>query len=297
MLLNSCVPFSGTAFTYIGQSFGYDALRPGFLVSAMNALPTPTITQNYTGPWAKLSDASVSLSELKEDSSQVGSDTATLMAVSYTPDDNPYNITDNGDGTLDFEFGDDEFVYDKDANSEISEFSSDVNLEVTALVDSDEVSTTEAFTLSPEPVRLRFGRISMSNVFGSELIGLQMPMVTEYFFNGLVDVDGSPDGFYQVNENDTCTTFANHDVIVVADNLSIPGSSTIMLDNTTVVAGVFSISLSAPGGGITGQIDLSAKLYAGAIDNQWLQYDWYGDGGAMTIPRLVRPLVSLAAMT
>ena len=61
MLLNSCVPLGGTPFTYIGQSFGYDALRPGFLVSAMNALPTPTITQNYTGPWAKLSDASVSL--------------------------------------------------------------------------------------------------------------------------------------------------------------------------------------------------------------------------------------------
>ncbi|MCP4430234.1 MAG: LamG domain-containing protein, partial [Gammaproteobacteria bacterium] len=242
MFANTCVPVSGTPFTYIGQSFGYDVIRPAFVVSAMNALATPTITQNYTGLWAKLSDSSVSLLSPTSDSTQSGFDAITPMAVTYTQDLGFYGITDNGNGTLNFEFGDDQFVYDKDANSEVSEFSSDIDLTISEVVDLDSVSTTSAFTLTPDPVRLRFGRIRMSNIHGSELTGLQMPMIIEYYTGG----------FYQINGDDSCAQFNNADVIVDADNLSTPGSSTISVTNPTAVAGDFGISLSAPGAGITG---------------------------------------------
>ncbi len=265
MFANTCNGIV-TPHTYIGQPFGYDVIRPGFLVSAMNALPTPTVTQNYTGLlWAKLSDASVALTSPTADSTQTGSDAATLMSISYTQDTNLYTITDNGNGTLSFEFGDDQFVYNKDANSEISEFDSDIDLTVTAVTDLDSVSTTAAFTLTPDPVHLRFGRIRMSNVHGSELIDLQMPMVVEYF-NG---------GFYTTHFDDGCTIFDDNDVIVVADNLSTPGSSTISVTNQPAAnLGDFGITLTSPGAGITGQIDLRGRLNGGVNDNEWLRYSW-----------------------
>ena len=256
MLANTCA-----IYTYIGESFTYDVIHPSFEVSAMNGLTVPGVTQNYSGIWAKLNDASINLTSPIEDATQLGSDGLTLMAITYTQDAGLYNITDNADGTFNFEFADDQFVYDRDANSEISPFNSDIDLIITDVTDLDAITNTGTFTLQPLSVESRFGRIKMGNVHGSELIDLAMPMLVEYL---------NPAGLYVVNGDDNCTAVATAD-LAITDNLSVPGSSIVTVTNPLALAGDLGVGLTAPGAGIDGNIIVSPGL-AGVAD--WLQYDW-----------------------
>ncbi len=256
MLANTCA-----VYTYIGETFTYDVIHPSVEVSAMNGLAVPGVTQNYTGIWAKLDDSSITLTNPIEDATQLGSDGLTLMALTYTQDAGLYNITDNADGTINFEFADDQFVYDRDANSEISPFDSDIDLIITDVTDLDAVTNTGTFTLQPLPVESRFGRIKMGNVHGSELIGLAMPMLVEYL---------NPAGLYVVNGDDNCTAVTTAD-LVITDNLSVPGSSTVTVMNPVALTGNLGVDLTAPGVGIDGNIIVSPGL-TGVAD--WLQYDW-----------------------
>jgi len=256
MLANTCV-----IYTYIGESFTYDVIHPSFEVSALNGLAVPAVTQNYTGIWAKLDDTSITLTNPIEDATQFGSDGLMLMALTYTQDAGLYNITDNADGTFNFEFADDQFIYDRDANSEISPFDSGIDLIITDVTDLDAVTNTGTFTLQPLPMESRFGRIKMGNVHGSELIDLSMPMLIEYF---------NPAGLYVVNGDDNCTAVTTVD-LVITDNLSVPGSSIVTVTNPVALTGNLGVGLTAPGAGIDGNIIVSPGL-AGVAD--WLQYDW-----------------------
>jgi len=256
MLVDACA-----VYTYIGKAFTYDVIHPSFEVSAMNGLAVPGVTQNYTGIWAKLDDSSITLTNPIEDATQLGSDGLTLMALTYTQDAGLYNITDNADGTFNFEFANDQFVYDRDANSEISPFDSGIDLIITDVTDLDAVTNTGTFTLQPLPVESRFGRIKMGNVHGSELIDLAMPMLIEYL---------NPAGLYVVNSDDNCTSVTTAD-LAITDNLSVPGSSTVTVMNPVALTGNLGVDLTAPGVGIDGNIIVSPGL-TGVAD--WLQYDW-----------------------
>ena len=257
---NTCTTGT-TPFTYIGEPFGYGAIHPSFQVSAMNALNN--ITLNYTGPdWAKLSDDSVSFTKPTADGTQNDSNTTTptLMAITYTQDTNKYTINEVSGGIFNFEFANDEFIYDRHAYSEISEFDSDIALIINDIIDPDGIATnaTAPFTLTPDPVRLRFGRIKMSNVHGSELIDLAMPMFVEYYNSGA----------YVINGDDTCTVTPN---LAITDNLSTTGASTVSVASDPILLGDFGVTLTAPGVGVDGSIIVSPDL-AGVAD--WLQYEW-----------------------
>ena len=260
MLANTCVIYS-----YIGESFTYDVIHPSFEVSALNGLAVPAVTQNYTGIWAKLDDTSITLTNPTSDGTQLGSDSLTLMALSYTQDAGLYTITDNADGTFNFEFANDQFIYDRDANSEISPFNSDIDLIVTDVTDLDAVTNTGTFTLQPLSVESRFGRIKMGNIHGSELTALAMPMLVEYL---------NPVGLYVANPDDNCTVVTTAD-LAITDNLSVPGSSTVTVTNPLALAGDLGVGLTAPGAGIDGNIIVSPGL-TGVAD--WLQYDWDSAG-------------------
>ena len=264
MFADTCT-LGPSPFTYIGQTFLYDVIHPSFMVSAMNALAIPTVTQNYTGLWAKLDDSNITQTSPVADTTQVGSDGSTLMSITYTQDASLFTITDNGDGTINFEFGNDQFVYDRDANSEVSLFNSAIDLVITDITDLDGVTNTGSFTLSPNSIELRFGRIEMGNIHGSELVDLAMPMFVEYF-------DAS--GTYVINSDDDCTNVTTGDLIIT-DNLSVPGTSTVTVTNPVAVTGDLGITLTAPGAGVDGNIVVSPNL-TGLTD--WLQYDWDGLG-------------------
>jgi len=252
-------------FTYIGQNFTYAATHPSFVVSAFSALNT--VTTNYTDnlnsgdDWAKLDADSVAFVAPGADASQNGADGITPMAVSYTEDALDFNVVDNGAGSYGFEFRDDIFSYDKDSNSRVKPFSSDINLVISNVTDTDGVVTSAGETLSPTPIDLRFGRLRMENAYGSELSDLIMNYHLEYF-----DVIGiSP---FWTRHDDADTT------VMLGDIDAVPGNTAATAINLSLLPGKFEITLSAPlievVETITNEVDSSGET--------WLQYDWDGDG-------------------
>ena len=257
-------------YTYIGEDFGYST-PPAFTVSAWNALPTPTQTQNYLDGFAKLNASSITV-DVSTDTMAIGTDGMPLN-VSYTPA--PMLFTPQNDGTVDYTFGADtirygpdsgSLDYSKESNSEIAPFTGDLDPVLTQVSDI-EVTTvfTQAFDLIGN--QLRFGRIRMSNVHGSELTDLAMPMVVEYLV--------SP-GVYTINSDDSCTTVANGDIVINFDNLSVTGASTITVTNPTAIAGDLGVTLTSPGADNVGDINVSPDLDLSA--DKWLRWDWNNTG-------------------
>ena len=184
--------------------------------------------------------------DVSNDTSTMGTDSS-LLDIVYAPVAMTLPLPLLNNGSVKYEFGADKLRYGvasgsdhiKAANSEVSPFDADID-PVLTLIDDGEVSTvlSQAFDLDFSSVlkhQQRFGRVRMSNAFGSEVLDLNMPMTVEYF-------TGS---FYQTNADDGCTTFNSADLIVIADNLSTPGSSTVSVTNPTAIAGNLDVALAA----------------------------------------------------
>lgn len=269
VLENTCT--TPNPFTYIGQDFGY-LVNPVLKVSALNTLSA--ITENYQGNYVKLNANSLTIN-VSQDSTTVGSNIdPTPLLLSYNPQ--TMNFVANNDGTVNYTLGADQYRYGdtvtsntfiKLPNSEVAPFTADIDPLITQITDT-EITTAVSQTINLAGNNLRFGRIRMSNAFGSELMSLQMPMIVEYY-NGTS---------YQLNQDDSCTQFVNADLITISDNLITPGESTISVTNPTAVAGILDVTFTSPGANNVGTIDLSALLSAGTIENKWLRYDWDGDG-------------------
>ncbi|MEK7413806.1 MAG: DUF6701 domain-containing protein, partial [Planctomycetota bacterium] len=135
-------------------------------------------------------------------------------------------------------------------------------------VDTDNVSSAGHAELTTD---VRSGRVHIINAYGSELVNLSVPMRAEYY-------DASSG--WITNPNDGCTAVALGS-LTPANPIPVVGSSpakttNASITNATFVAGDAGLSLSQPGVGGTGYVDLTADLTAKA----WLQYDWNGTGTA-----------------
>jgi predicted acyltransferase (DUF342 family) len=255
---NTCLAGQGS-FSYIGQPFGY-LITPTFTVTAKNALTTQSITINYQGDFNKLDNTSIT-------SNTVIADTSNKLSIFHRPA--PITITADGsvNGVATYNFGDDQYsygpdptdlAYSKAANSEVVPFTADIDRYITAVSDG-EVSTS--FT-SPEAHvdlignNLRFGRIKMDNVHGSELKKLKIPIVIEYF---------GASGSFVVNTDDTdCTQVVTSDLNIT---LTPPTSTSIVsIANTESVGHV--VSITAPGNGNNDVVRISPNL------DKWLRYRW-----------------------
>jgi MSHA biogenesis protein MshQ len=235
----------------------------------MNALPflTATPTVNYTGPWAKLTAAaSYPFANVTQDSSNPGSDSNLLDIVHVQA---LVNQVDNGNGSFDITFGADTFCYGldsgagciKQANSIVAEFSPDIDLTLSTISDGEVSSAVgQVFTPDGSGNLIRFGRLVMDNVFGSELVNLIMPMKVEYF-NG---------ANFIINDADSCTTIASTDL---APDSAL--GSPLSLVNPSAASGVLNIRMTAPGAGNTGETNVLTNLLTS--NDQWLQFDWDGD--------------------
>jgi MSHA biogenesis protein MshQ len=250
-------------YTYIGQRFSYDpAARPSFVVSALNVAGSPTL--NYTGVWAKLTAASISLSGPTADNVSLGSDAATLMAVTFTQDAANFIVNDLGGGRIEFVFTDDDFIYDKDGNSKVSPFNPEVDLVISDVTDADAITNAGTTTLTPEgsQVELRFGRLRMENAFGSELNDLIM----NYHFEYYDEIGATP---FWTRHDDVDTT-----IVAPGDINAAPGNTAATAINPSLLPGKYEITLSAPlievVETITNLVDSSGE--------PWLQYDWDEDG-------------------
>jgi MSHA biogenesis protein MshQ len=273
-------------FTYTGQEdAGRGAIRyltaPAFTVTAKEK--GGATTRNYTGGFVKLVAGGVVITPPVEDATQLGADAATRMAV--TANINAGSLADNGDGTLTYTLGNDDYLYDRDANAAVGPFTSDLRLDIASATDGDGIAASDLVkTLQPVGVEIRYGRVAIQNAFGSELVDLAVPLTAQYLDAG---------GNYVANTLDSCTdlTLSLADVSA-GDNLDV-SNDTCVQDNggpgdsgagcvppgpagrqytEPPSAGGFNLYLRPPGAGKTGSADVQVDAPT------WLEFDWNGTG-------------------
>ncbi len=255
-----------TSFTYIGQPFGYST-APTFVVTALNAGLNPT--GNYRDAWAKLGVSGITVTAVTQDDSN-------SLVVNQSPVAMDSATAANDDsGQVNYTFGADTFRYGpatpttfaKFSNSRISPFTADITPVITNVNDGEVSGITASENVNLTGNNLRFGRLRMMNVHGSEISPLSMTVRAEYW-------DGVSSTF-QLNTLDNCTTIAYPPDLIVSDNLN-SGSSTITINNPTASVGDIGYGFSAPGDGNDGYIDVTTDLSTSG--DLWLRFDWDSDG-------------------
>ena len=268
---NSC----GT-FTYIGQGFGYSAaMRPNATITARSA--NNTTTQNYTDSnFRKLVAADVSRSFPNQDSSVLGADAATLLSVTSTATLGSLTVSSPGVMSYTFDAGD-SFAYDKDSNSLVAPFSSDLSITLTSLEDSDGASASSLPAWTPLAVDLRYGRWRTENVFGPENENLVMPSQTEYF-DGSNFVLNSADNCSVIDPGMSVTDSSGSSVASPYNDIPIGDGSSSLAYNPTLVGGEAGLVFAAPGLAPAGDEHYGSAGFLLDLSSQpWLRFDWNGD--------------------
>lgn len=267
-----------TGFSYSGQSFTY-AVNPQLQITAYNAATPDAVTQNYTGGFVKLTTADFIYTLPTTDASQPGADNANLVRINRFAD--MTTIIDNANGSLEFAFGDDSYTYLHESNSQIAPFSNAVDLQFTDITDSDNVQTQALpATLQPSGEPIRFGRLTIANAHGSELVPLDVAVQVE-FFNGnnwqpntldqCTSINMSPD--FQLSNPET----ANGSLQAGTATMTLDGGTTsAALTNSSPLAnGVATMTFAAPGEDNQGYVDIQSQT---SLNFGWLLGDYDNDG-------------------
>ncbi len=248
---------TNTAFTYIGQSIVF-ATAPVISVTARNK--AGATTRNYTGSWWKLSNASVTSRSYTAASGAL--DTTGLPATTIDPTIVDLGGASSGQGTLTFGVGTG-LLFTRIAPV-AAPFNADISLAIN-VIDSDDVSygsnpvrfgTASAgngisFTGTGGGKRMRWGRLKLSNVLGSEFVDLSMPAEAQYY-NGTSFVTNTDDG---------CTSFASSAVLFTNFKRNLNACDTYLtVSPIALIAGKTSLSLRKPGTGNNGSVDLKPAL-------------------------------------
>ena len=298
--LNSPVFTPGcTTFTYMGQPIKY-ATNPVATITAKNAIGV--VMQNYTSASGlfKISpgNATYGITPSYAEASQVL--TVLNSAVPVAVD------TGSGVSTLTFADTTSNILGITRPASPINVFAANIALSFT-LQDTDGVTVGNVNGVATSnPVQFGsatsgngisftgnyntqvWGRLSMSNINGSELVALTVPVFTEYY-NGSAFVP---------NTSDNCTALSLASQILLSNpstsngnsqagtaTMTIgAGSSNTSLVNTILSSGVSGISFSAPGAGNTGYINVTSNISSTLV---WLLYPWNQAGTGNSSPSAV----------
>ena len=273
-------PTFGTAcaagnFTYVGQPFSYTA-APEITITA-EALGGQA-TQNYSGNFFRLSTAS--LADPVYAAAAGALDTSGLPGSAADP---VVAETSGGQGTLTYSSGS---GLSFTRASEVAPFDADITLSQ-IVTDADGVAAVSnpvefgsgggiLFNSGPS---MRYGRISVTNAFGSELVDLSVRAQAEYFV--------SPSVGFVPNTADSCATPVS--VSFAGYTESLGGGETCVLDTGSPgasgegcavasplgnqfrvppLAGDFNLFLAAPGAGNDGSVNVTVDAPS------WLEYDW-----------------------
>ena len=262
-------------------------LAPALTVTAKSSIcPTGpdscTTTQNYTGNFIKLSTSSYERILPISDAIRKGKDDTNLVALAADFD---IASIDGVDGEVTYTYsGNDHYAYLHEANSEIDEFTSVIDLSMVSIIDSDLVETLDnevdktgiIVTLNPAGKLIRFGRAQLENSYGPETSNLPQSLSVNYFEGGQ----------YKVADNDLCTPYNATNMTVTNTNvvdplpLPLPTIKSAMGDfRSEVPPGITrAIELLAPGTGNTGRVCVSYEIYP------WLQYKWATDEDNLQCP-------------
>lgn len=254
---NTCA--TGTAFTYLGESFGY-AGNPTVTATAVNAA-TATIpndaTKNYTGAWARLTTGGVSLSYPTDDNSQLDEGGVNPIAVSSTV--GTLSRTDNTNGLLTFTLGGtttDSFAYDRSLG-QVVPFTADLTIQLTAVSDGEAAASDTPRSMLPVGNQQRFGRGFATDVHGTMSIPLDsliMPIGAMYY-----DVGGT----WTLNTDDSCSTYTytKTDVDITTNASS---ASPVALANGV---GDLILTIAVDGGVVGGSSQIDP------VWSSWLKYN------------------------
>lgn len=264
-IISEGIVSSGNPFVYSGQmttatssvgKLSY-VIVPEFSIIP-KALSGVTVA-NYTGEFLKLQvDDIVRVTPLT-DTTQLGVDSINKLGLTATL--NTASLTEV-DGVLTYQFAvDDHYVYTRNANALIAPFTSDINLDISSVIDSDNIAVLDDATLTLKPYgeEVRFGRWNMENSFGPETSPVGATMIVEHW-NGEVFVTNSLDNHTTF---DTANDFTIEDISLAPAITSVFDSGLNFFNE-----GKATIEFASPGEGNLGEVSLSIEV------PPWLQYDW-----------------------
>ena len=283
-------PLFGTAcaaggFTYVGQPFTY-TVAPVITVTALSA-DGVTTTQNYTGAFMKLSNATLSGRSYTPTPASPSLNLAGLPATSADP-----TILDLGAGrvTLTFSAGSG-LSYNR--GTAVAPFIANIALGIN-VIDLDGLAAANPVTFGAgtgigfsTSASQRYGRLFIRNAAGSELLELPVSMTTQYYLN-------STQGFI-TNVQDSCTAapilaFSNYQLNLTVGATCVrdsgsPGTSGLGCSTaaaspyrSSALGGDFNLILAASGAGKSGALTVTAAAPA------WLQYLWNAGSGINSNP-------------
>ncbi len=136
--------------------------------------------------------------------------------------------------------------------------------------DMDAASTTSCTACTAKALAgmldVRFGRMRLENSFGSEFESLQVPMQSQYW-QGIE---------WALNTADSCTSYTATQLSDTSADLQLTGAGTLVLGDYGLSEGMFADSQ-----GKTGDYPVSYPA------DDWLLWDWDGDGKADNDPSAV----------
>lgn len=235
------------SFTYVGQPFGYlPSALPQVSIAAKNA--AGGTTRNYSGALWKLLPADVTQAYTPL---PVTLDTALVQVPAVTS-------AGSGTGTV-VANANDKLAYVR--TSPVAEFNALIDLSVSVADSTETAIPTNGTIATATPAvfsgiafdsgnLIRFGRLALSNAQGSELLGLPVPLETQYW---------KATGFSR-NVDDHCTQLVASHVALSNWQRNLSACETSVALAGRFNAGRGTLRLSAPGQNNTGSVDLMLRL-------------------------------------
>ena len=229
-------PACSSTFTYFGQ----DGFTTAFTLTARNS--ANVTTQNYQGSFARLVSTSWNSYVFSTASALP---TGSVLSASATA---PTGTWSSGQGSI-------------TAVHQISRptaATGETSVSITAKpIDADSVTSASATTVSTFATSLRFGRLLLSNAYGSEMLDLPVPLTAQYY-SGTAWV---------LNAADSCTQVAPSSVMLSgwSDNLSACETYFSPSATQTLAVGRTNLVLRRPaaaGTGNNGSVGLTLNVGA-----------------------------------
>lgn len=267
-----------SGFSYAGQTFSY-TIAPVLMVTARNGITnglTNAVTTNYAGSYMKFTNASLAQAPYATQAARYtrfdalgGGNTPALdvSGLPLTAADPLISAFANGVGTFTFDDGTG-FLFTRNATTPSAEFDADIALALN-MIDTDNVTFTgnpavfgaaaagsgigfsDANPGTLIDKRMRYGRLLLGGASGSQLLPLRIPVEAQYW-------NGSA---FNTNVADTCTTLVTGNIGLGNYAGSLNASETTVTAVTSPLqAGRGTISLSAPGAGNNGSVDVTVNL-------------------------------------
>jgi len=241
----TCTPRS---FTYIGQGFGY-VTAPQALITAQNA--AGVTTQNYRGTlWRPVPAFAYSSASGILDT-----------GLATTP-----TVVSNNDGTGNESVnGTDLLAYVRNPTTPQAPFNANISLNL-SVTDPSEAGVAGNGTINTTTPAIfngtgsgiafdsgnafRYGRLRLSNAFGSELLDLPIPAEAQYW-NGTVFI---------TNTADNCTVITATNIAMGNYLSNLSACETAISISGRLSAGKSNLKLVKPGAGNNGSVDLTVNL-------------------------------------